>query len=193
MLGEIDAVEIDAELADRRAPAPQPCRRAAASGLAFPLRDRRHRDGGDHEAIGHRPLRRDHAELVADDDPGRSPDQVKTMNGSVTDRRRVAALRLVTARRSPRRAASTAGHVLVPAGHQPDFARRPVVEIEALRRAARAASSARHAQEQSHWPRPDRPAARRAASASACAAALAARALSSHKSFSSIARICAAR
>ena len=58
---------------------------------------------------------------------------VKMMNGS--DDRPEVEPRVLLAHSAAIAAASwsTASPVLVPAGHQPDFARAPVVEIEALR------------------------------------------------------------
>ncbi len=73
-LGEIDGVEVDREL---RKPEEQRRKHARAiqfEAFALPGCHQRHRSRRDDEPVGHRPLRWNGAELIADDDPGRSPD-----------------------------------------------------------------------------------------------------------------------
>ena len=73
-LGEIDRVEVDAELGEAEEGGDEQALAADFEIVALPLRDGRHRKRCDNEAIGDRPLRRHRAELTADDDPGRAPD-----------------------------------------------------------------------------------------------------------------------
>ena len=133
-LGEIDDVEVDAELGEaeeRRRDGQVP---AQFQALAPPGGEGRHRRGGDDEAIGDRPLRRDRAELVADDDPGRPPDAGE--DDERDDDRKVGppvGHRALIAAASR----STVFGLLVPAGDEADLARPPVVEVEALRAEAR--------------------------------------------------------
>nr|GFD59177.1 hypothetical protein [Tanacetum cinerariifolium] len=75
MLGAIDEVEVEAELeqAGRRRKSPAAC--VEAQPLAPDCRIGRHHQPGEEEAIGHRPARGYHRKLIADHQPGRSPDQ----------------------------------------------------------------------------------------------------------------------
>src|SRR6185312_11319436 len=45
-----------------------------AQAFALERCNQGHRHGGDDEAVGDRPFRRNHAELAPDHDPGRTPD-----------------------------------------------------------------------------------------------------------------------
>src|SRR6185437_2840874 len=75
LLGEIDGVEVDAELGEPEEGCGEQALAAKTQALAFPQREHRHPRCRDDEAVGHRPLRWHDAELRADDDPGRSPDR----------------------------------------------------------------------------------------------------------------------
>ena len=87
-LGEIDGVEVDAELGEAEERGgeqalrsePQIFRPSTRATAAMA-------DGGDDEAVGDRPLRRHRAELAADDDPGRAPDRGEDDERNATSRR----------------------------------------------------------------------------------------------------------
>ena len=80
--GEVDGVEVQAELgeAEERRRQASPC--GQARGCRPSTRRGCHGDGGDGEAVGHRPLRRHGAELAPDHDPGRAPDRGEDDEGN---------------------------------------------------------------------------------------------------------------
>src|SRR5688500_14340195 len=82
MLGGIDEVEVEAELRDPEQGGEEMAAAVHAQGGAAHRRPGEHRRGSDDEAVGHRPGRRDGAELVLDDDPGRAPDQGNEEEGN---------------------------------------------------------------------------------------------------------------
>jgi hypothetical protein len=73
-LGEVDGVKVHAEEGLAEEDGRDDPASAWPKTIFFPRCNRSHRNGCDSEAVSHGPLRRHDAELAADHDPGRPPD-----------------------------------------------------------------------------------------------------------------------
>src|SRR5690348_5362606 len=75
MLGRVDEVEVEEELRDAEHQGEDMTLTADPQRRSGPARISEHRGAGDREAVGDRPGPGHRAELIANDQPGRAPDE----------------------------------------------------------------------------------------------------------------------